>query len=52
MNNIYFVSLSKDVPSLFKPKSDEVEFIENEVRIDFTLKDIKLILPAECAYLN
>ena len=32
MNNIYFVSLAKDGPSLFKPKSDEVELTKTEVK--------------------
>jgi tricorn protease len=34
MNNIYFESLNKDVPSLFKPKSDEVEMTKAEARTD------------------
>ena len=32
MSSIYFVSLYKDVPSLFKPKSDEVELTKSEVK--------------------
>lgn len=32
MNNIYFVSLTKDIPSLFNPKSDEVEITRSEVK--------------------
>jgi tricorn protease len=34
MNSIYFVSLNKDVPSLFKPLSDEVDLTKNEVRTE------------------
>ena len=38
MNSIYFVSLNKDVPSLFKPKSDEVELTKSEVKTEDTDK--------------
>ena len=38
MSNIYFVSLTKDVPSLFKPKSDEVELTKTEVKTEETDK--------------
>ena len=38
MSNIYFVSLTKDVPSLFKPKSDEVEVTKSEVKTEDTVK--------------
>jgi tricorn protease len=45
MNNIYFVSLNKDVPSLFKPKSDEVELIKSEVKTDDTNKKTEVKTP-------
>jgi tricorn protease len=38
MTNIYFVSLNKDVPSLFSPKSDEVELVKGEVKKEETDK--------------
>jgi len=38
MNSIYFVTLSKDAPSLFKPKSDEVELAKSEVKTEETDK--------------
>ena len=38
MSSIYFVSLYKDVPSLFKPKSDEVELTKSEVKSQDTTK--------------
>jgi tricorn protease len=38
MNSIYFVSLYKNVPSLFKPKSDEVELTKSEIKPEGTEK--------------
>lgn len=34
MSGIYFLTLSKDAPSLFKPKSDEVSLAKTEVPVD------------------
>ena len=34
MDDIYFVSLNKDIPSLFKPKSDEVDLTKSEVKTE------------------
>ena len=34
MNCIYFVSLNKDAPSLFKPKSDEVDLTKPEAKTE------------------
>jgi tricorn protease len=45
MDNIYFVSLNKDVPSLFKPKSDEVELIKSDVKTNGTNKKTEVKTP-------
>ena len=34
MNGIYFITLAKDTPSLFNPKSDEVDTIKTEPKAD------------------
>ena len=34
MSDIYFISLTKETPSLFKPKSDEVELTKNEIKTE------------------
>ena len=38
MSSIYFVSLAKETPSLFNPKSDEVEIVKSEVKKEDTDK--------------
>jgi tricorn protease len=41
MNSIYFISLNKNVPSLFKLKSDEVELTKSEGKTEDTTKNKK-----------
>ena len=52
MNGIYFVTLSKDVPSLFKPKSDEVELVKSEVKTEETDKKKEAKTPVKTSDLK
>ena len=49
MNSIYFVSLNKEVPSLFKPKSDEVETAKPEVKAEEPAKKKDVKAPVKVA---
>jgi tricorn protease len=52
MNCIYFVSLTKDIPSLLKPKSDEVELTKPEVKTEETDKKKESKTPPKTADLQ
>jgi tricorn protease len=47
MNGIYFVSLNKDVPSLFNLKSDEVNMTKHEVKAEDTAKNKEAKAPVK-----
>jgi tricorn protease len=52
MSNIYFVSLSKETPSLFNPKSDEVELTKTEVKTEKNDKKKESVIPVKASDLQ